>query len=463
MTALQSAMAAPPAEELPTLAEATRVWARIGCLSFGGPAGQIALMHRELVEERRWIGEERFLHALNYCMLLPGPEAQQLAIYIGWLMHRTLGGLIAGLLFILPGALVMLGLSALYVTWRHVPLIDGLFFGIKAAVLAIVIEAGFRISRRALKTPAMRLLAAAAFLALFLFKMPFPLVILAAALIGWAGHRLAPGRFSATQRHGAMGPPVTGLVDALFARGELGHAQPSTSRALRVLALGIPLWLAPVGLLWLTTGAGSVWTQIGSFFSVMAVVTFGGAYAVLSYVAQAAVEGFGWLAPGQMLDGLGLAETTPGPLVLVLQFVGFLAGFGAPGTLPPLLAGSFGALLTLWATFAPCFLWIFLGAPYVEALRSNAGLSAALAAITAAVVGVIANLALWFGLHALFREVRSLDLVWLAPDVPVFSSLDWRAALLAAAAIVAILRFRIGMMPVLAACAAAGIVLKGFG
>ncbi|WP_089174825.1 chromate efflux transporter [Bosea sp. AS-1] len=463
MTALQSAMAAPPAEELPTLAEATRVWARIGCLSFGGPAGQIALMHRELVEERRWIGEERFLHALNYCMLLPGPEAQQLAIYIGWLMHRTLGGLIAGLLFILPGALVMLGLSALYVTWRHVPLIEGLFFGIKAAVLAIVIEAGFRISRRALKTPAMRLLAAAAFLALFLFKMPFPLVILAAALIGWAGHRLAPGRFSATQRHGAMGPPVTGLVDALFARGELGHAQPSTSRALRVLALGIPLWLAPVGLLWLTTGAGSVWTQIGSFFSVMAVVTFGGAYAVLSYVAQAAVEGFGWLAPGQMLDGLGLAETTPGPLVLVLQFVGFLAGFGAPGTLPPLLAGSFGALLTLWATFAPCFLWIFLGAPYVEALRSNAGLSAALAAITAAVVGVVANLALWFGLHALFREVRSLDLVWLAPDVPVFSSLDWRAALLAAAAIVAILRFRIGMMPVLAACAAAGIVLKGFG
>lgn len=463
MTALQSATAAPPAEELPTLAEATRVWARIGCLSFGGPAGQIALMHRELVEERRWIGEERFLHALNYCMLLPGPEAQQLAIYIGWLMHRTLGGLIAGLLFILPGALVMLGLSALYVTWRHVPLIEGLFFGIKAAVLAIVIEAGFRISRRALKTPAMRLLAAAAFLALFLFKMPFPLVILAAALIGWAGHRLAPGRFSATQRHGAMGPPVTGLVDALFARGELGHAQPSTRRALRVLALGIPLWLAPVGLLWLTTGAGSVWTQIGSFFSVMAVVTFGGAYAVLSYVAQAAVEGFGWLAPGQMLDGLGLAETTPGPLVLVLQFVGFLAGFGAPGTLPPLLAGSFGALLTLWATFAPCFLWIFLGAPYVEALRSNAGLSAALAAITAAVVGVIANLALWFGLHALFREVRSLDLVWLAPDVPVFSSLDWRAALLAAAAIVAILRFRIGMMPVLAACAAAGIVLKGFG
>lgn len=463
MTALQSAMAAPPAEELPTLAEATRVWARIGCLSFGGPAGQIALMHRELVEERRWIGEERFLHALNYCMLLPGPEAQQLAIYIGWLMHRTLGGLIAGLLFILPGALVMLGLSALYVTWRHVPLIEGLFFGIKAAVLAIVIEAGFRISRRALKTPAMRLLAAAAFLALFLFKMPFPLVILAAAFIGWAGHRLAPGRFSATQRHGAMGPPVTGLVDALFARGELGHAQPSTRRALRVLALGIPLWLAPVGLLWLTTGAGSVWTQIGSFFSLMAVVTFGGAYAVLSYVAQAAVEGFGWLAPGQMLDGLGLAETTPGPLVLVLQFVGFLAGFGAPGTLPPLLAGSFGALLTLWATFAPCFLWIFLGAPYVEALRSNAGLSAALAAITAAVVGVIANLALWFGLHALFREVRSLDLVWLAPDVPVFSSLDWRAALLAAAAIVAILRFRIGMMPVLAACAAAGIVLKGFG
>ncbi|MGF7052503.1 chromate transporter [Bosea sp. OAE752] len=463
MTTLQSDMAAGPAERMPTLAEATRVWAKIGCLSFGGPAGQIALMHRELVEERRWIGEERFLHALNYCMLLPGPEAQQLAIYIGWLMHRTLGGLIAGLLFILPGALVMLGLSALYVTWRHVPLVDGLFFGIKAAVLAIVIEAGFRISRRALKTPAMRLVALAAFLALFLFKTPFPLVILAAAFVGWAGHRLAPNLFSTAQRHAALGPPVTGLVDELFARGELTHTQPSPGRALRVLALWLPLWLAPVGLLWLMTGTGSVWTQIGSFFSMMAVVTFGGAYAVLSYVAQAAVEGFGWLAPGEMLDGLGLAETTPGPLVLVLQFVGFLAGFRMPGMLPPLLAGSLGAVLTLWATFAPCFLWIFLGAPYIEALRSNESLSAALAAITAAVVGVIANLALWFGLHVLFRELRSLDLVWLSPDVPVLSSLDWQAALLAAGAILAILRFRIGMMPVLAACGAAGIALKGLG
>lgn len=445
--------------ELPTMAEATRVWARIGLLSFGGPAGQIALMHKELVEERRWIGEARFLHALNYCMLLPGPEAQQLAVYIGWLMHRTLGGLIAGLLFILPGAAVMLGLSILYVLYREVPLVDGLFFGIKAAVLAVVIEAGLRISRRALKNRAMVALAIAAFLAIFLARVPFPAIILAAGLIGWVGHRLSPSLFGAQAGHGRAGPDVTGVVDALFARGELDHVRPSTGRALRTLAIWLPLWLAPVLVLWLWTGEGSVWTQLGRFFSTMAVVTFGGAYAVLAYVAQAAVETYGWLQPGEMIDGLGLAETTPGPLILVLQFVGFLAGMRGAGDLPPLLAGSLGALLTLWVTFAPCFLWIFLGGPYVEALRGNRALSAALGAITAAVVGVIMNLALWFGLHVLFAQVRTVSFLGLSPDWPVLTSLDWRAALLSAGAMVAMLRFKVGMIPTLAVCGVAGVIL----
>jgi chromate transporter len=449
-----------PVERLPTLAEATRVWAKIGLLSFGGPAGQIALMHKELVEERRWIGEQRFLHALNYCMLLPGPEAQQLAVYIGWLMHRTIGGLIAGLLFILPGALVMLGLSMLYVLYREVPVVDGLFFGVKAAVLAVVIEAGIRISKRALKNRAMRLIALAAFVAIFLFKVPFPAIILAAGLLGWLGHRFAPDLFRGGAGHGASGPDVTGLIDQMFARGEMDHVRPSPARALRTLAIWLPLWLGPLLLIWLVTGGASVWTQIGSFFSVMAVVTFGGAYAVLAYVAQAAVETYGWLVAGEMVDGLGLAETTPGPLILVLQFVGFLAGFRAPGSLSPLLAGGLGALLTLWVTFVPCFLWIFLGGPYVEALRGNKAIAAALSTITAAVVGIIANLATWFGLHVLFREVGLIDLIIASPDWPVLASLDWRAALLSAAAMVAILRFKVGMIPTLAACAAAGFALK---
>ncbi|RXT57202.1 chromate transporter [Bosea sp. Tri-44] len=452
-----AAMAAPAT---PSLAEATRVWLKIGLLSFGGPAGQIALMHKELVDERRWIGERRFLHALNYCMLLPGPEAQQLAIYIGWLMHRTIGGLIAGLLFILPGALVMWGLSLLYVLYRQVPLVDAIFFGVKAAVLAVVIEAGLRISKRALKNRAMVAIAIAAFLALFLLKAPFPLVILCAGLIGWLGHRWAPALFGGGGHAGKDGAPeFKGVVDLMFERGELTHAEPSAGRALKVLAVWLPLWLGPVVLLWALLGGGNVFTQIGGFFSAMAVVTFGGAYAVLAYVAQAAVETYGWLVAGEMVDGLGLAETTPGPLILVLQFVGFLAAWRAPGGLDPLVAGSLGGLLTVWVTFAPCFLWIFLGAPYIEALRGNKALSAALTAITAAVVGVIANLALWFGLHVLFRVVQPMVFGPLVPDLPVLASLDWRAAVLAAAAMIALLRFKLGMIPVLAACAAAGVVL----
>ncbi|BAT58432.1 putative chromate transport protein [Variibacter gotjawalensis] len=449
-------MEQPANTQPPTLAQATKVWARIGCLSFGGPAGQIALMHRELVEERHWIGEQRFLHALNYCMLLPGPEAQQLAVYIGWLMHRTIGGLIAGLLFVIPGALVMLALSTLYVFYRSLPLVDAAFFGIKAAVLAIVVEAVMRIGKRALKSRAMIALAAGAFVALYVFRVPFPLVILAAGLLGW----LFPDVFSNAKSKESIAPEQNGIIDAMFARGELTHAEPSWRRALTVLAVWLPLWLGPVVLIHAILGRASVFTEIGAFFSLMAVVTFGGAYAVLAYVAQAAVETFGWLNAGEMIDGLGLAETTPGPLILVLQHVGFLAAYRAPGALSPLAAGALGALLTTWVTFAPCFLWIFLGAPYVETLRNHRATAAALSAITAAVVGVILNLAVWFALHVVFRKVEPLNVFGLTPDWPVFASIDWRAAVLAAAAIIAVLYFRLGMIPALVLFALAGIALS---
>jgi len=448
---------APAPRLVPTLGQAFRVWAKIGLLSFGGPAGQIALMHKELVEDRRWIGEERFLHALNYCMLLPGPEAQQLATYIGWLMHRTLGGVIAGMLFVIPGALVMLGLSVVYVVWREAPLVDAVFFGVKAAVLAVVVEAVIRIGRRALKNRVMVGVAAAAFVGIFLMKIPFPIIILAAGLFGWIGAKRAPDLFRLGGHGSGSAPATIGIIDEMFARGDLRHAEPASGQALRVVAVWLPIWLGPVALLWAVTGPDSVWTHVGAFFSSMAVVTFGGAYAVLAYVAQAAVDTFGWLRPGEMVDGLGLAETTPGPLIMVVQFVGFLAAYRAPGALDPMLAGGLGAVLTTWVTFAPCFFWIFLGAPYVEALRSDIRLSAAMTAITAAVVGVVMNLALWFALHVAFREVRPTGF---GPDLPVLASIDWRAALLAAAAMVATLRFRVGMIPTLLACASAGVALS---
>ncbi|MDF3154329.1 chromate efflux transporter [Mesorhizobium sp. XAP10] len=449
-----------PVPAAPTFTEAVKVWAKIGLLSFGGPAGQIALMHKELVEERRWIGERRFLHALNYCMLLPGPEAQQLAIYIGWLLHRTAGGLVAGILFVLPGALVMLALSSLYVLYGDVPLVAALFFGVKAAVLAIVVGAVVRISRRALKNRVMVSIAVAAFIAIYALNVPFPLIVLLAGLTGWLGDRIAPGLFSGSAHGKDDVADFKGAVDLMFERGELAHVKPTRWHAPRTVAIWLPLWLGPVLLIWWFTGSASVWTEIGRFFSLMAVVTFGGAYAVLAYVAQAAVQSFGWLAPGEMVDGLGLAETTPGPLILVLQFVGFIAAFRHSGSLDPLVAGSLGALLTLWVTFTPCFFWIFLGAPYIEALRGNKALSAALGAITAAVVGVIMNLALWFALHVIFREVHATGL---GMNVPVPSSIDWRAALLSVAAMVAILKLKVGMLPTLALSALAGILLAAAG
>jgi len=440
--------------DIPSFAEATRVWVRVALLSFGGPAGQIAVMHRILVEEKKWISEGRFLHALNYCMLLPGPEAQQLAIYIGWLLHRTAGGLVAGTLFVLPGFVAILILSVLYAGFKELTLVQAIFFGIKAAVLAIVVEAVIRIGKRALKNGTMVFLAAAAFVALFFLDVPFPLVIIGAGVIGYIGGRLDPERFTVIQGHqsaaGAV-PAVDTLLDS-----ELEHARPSPARAAMVLVIWLPLWLGPLAVIVWTLGSDSVFTVIGVFFSKMAVVTFGGAYAVLAYVAQEAVQHYRWLTASEMLDGLGMAETTPGPLIMVLQFVGFLAAFRSPGTLNPYVAGVFASALTTWVTFTPCFLWIFLGAPYVERLRGNQALSAALSAITAAVVGVILNLAVWFALHLAFGEVNEVRAFGLKLQVPVLATINIASVILAIAAFVAMLRFHVGMLPVIAASAALG-------
>jgi chromate transporter len=453
-----SPSATPPSHGIP-FGEAVRVWARVAALSFGGPAGQIAVMHRILVEEKRWIGENRFLHALNYCMLLPGPEAQQLAVYVGWLLHRTKGGLVAGTLFVLPGLVAIMVLSLIYAAWGKVGIVAALFFGLKAAVLAVVLQAVARVGARALKNRVMLGIAAAAFVAIFFLKVPFPLIVLGAAVIGYVGGRAGHPAFLVGGGHGPAGGHI--LADADSALGETvpAHARPSTAWSLRIGGFFLVLWLAPIAALLLLTGPGNAFADIAVFFSKMAVVTFGGAYAVLAYVAQEAVETYRWLQPGEMLDGLGMAETTPGPLIMVTQFVGFMGAFRAPGGLNPYVAGVLGGLLTTWVTFTPCFLWIFLGAPYVEALRGNRALSGALAAITAAVVGVILNLAVWFGLHVLFREVVAVPwLFGLALDVPVLSTLDVASAVLTAAAIVAMFRFKAGMIPVLAACSAAGIL-----
>ncbi|MBB4040718.1 chromate transporter [Microvirga flocculans] len=435
--------------------EAFRVWLRVAALSFGGPAGQIAVMHRILVEEKRWISESRFLHALNYCMLLPGPEAQQLATYMGWLMHRTPGGIMAGGLFILPGVVAIMGLSWVYALYGHVGLVSALFFGLKAAVLAIVLEAVMRIGKRALRSRIMIGIAAAAFVAIFFLDAPFPLIVLAAGLTGFLGARAGLQPF---QSGGGSDDSADEAGD-LFGADTPAHARPELKRSLRVAALWLALWLVPVLGLVLGLGTGHVFSQIAVFFSKMAMVTFGGAYAALAYIAQQAVDTYGWLKPGEMLDGLGMAETTPGPLIMVLQFVGFMAAYRDPGTLNPLLAGTLGGLLTTWVTFAPCFLWIFLGAPYIEVLRGNRALSGALSAITAAVVGVILNLSIWFAIHTIFKEVRPVAWGPFSLDVPLWASIDLWALLLSGAAILAMFRFRVGMLPTLAATSAAGILI----
>jgi len=439
--------------------EALRVWTKIGFLSFGGPAGQISLMHRVLVEEKKWISEERFLHALNYCMLLPGPEAQQLATYVGWLLHGTRGGLVAGLLFVLPGALLILALSALYAVGQDVPWIQALFFGVKAAVLSVVVEAVLRIGKKVLKNGLMVALAALSFVSIFFLEVPFPLVVLGAGLFGLIGCRFAPELFPSVAKHAAKAK-ATATIDVALELRPL--AKPSLAGTLRTLALWSLAWAAPLVLVALVFGRTSVFAQQGLFFSQTAVVTFGGAYAVLGYVAQKAVEHFGWLAPGEMLDGLGLAETTPGPLILVLEFVGFQAGHRHPGELTPLLGGLLGAAVTLWATFAPCFLCIFVGAPYVEALRGNRRLDAALTSITAAVVGVVLNLAVWFALHVLFTDVgerHTGPLRWFAPDL---TTLDTLAAILAALSALLLFRTKLGMLGTLGVAALGGLLSLWF-
>ena len=432
------------------------MWARIAALSFGGPAGQIAVMHRVLVEEKRWIGGDRFLHALNYCMLLPGPEAQQLATYIGWLMHKTKGGLIAGGLFILPGFVAIMLLSWLYAAFGRLAPVEALFFGLKAAVLAIVLDAVRRIGARALRNNVMRAIAGAAFVAIFFLAVPFPAIILAAAIVGYLGGRADWSAFRTGGGHGATGAAVS---DAETVLGERipKHARPNLGWSLRISAVLLILWLAPVVALRLALGPDHVFSQIGLFFSQMAVVTFGGAYAVLAYVAQQAVEHYHWLAPGEMLDGLGMAETTPGPLIMVTQFVGFLGASRQATGLSPMVAGTLGGILTTWVTFTPCFLWIFLGAPFVERLRGSKALSAALSTVTAAVVGVVLNLAIWFALHTLFAASVRVERGPLRFDLPVPASLELPALVLTAAALVAIFRLRLGALPVLGLCAAAGI------
>ena len=440
-----------------SLRQAFRVWLRVAGLSFGGPAGQIAVMHRILVEEKNWISEGRFLHALNYCMLLPGPEAQQLATYIGWLIHRTFGGLMAGGLFILPGVIAIMGLSYVYAAFGNVPIIAALFFGLKAAVLAVVLDAVIKIGKRALANWIMMTLAALAFVAIFFFSLPFPLIVLCAGLIGFLGSWAGSDAFK-SGGHGNT-KDNKAVIDSSMDQEIPEHARPNLRRAVIVAAVWLTLWLVPVVALVLTLGSENVFSQIAIFFSKMAVVTFGGAYAVLAYVAQQAVEQYHWLKPGEMLDGLGMAETTPGPLIMVLQFVGFMAAYRDPGVLNPMLAGTLGGLLATWVTFVPCFLWIFLGAPFIEALRSNKALSAALSAITAAVVGVILNLAIWFAVHTIFAQAKPIRSMGLAFDAPVLASVNIAALALSIAAAIALFCFRVGMLTTLAASSAAGIAL----
>jgi len=425
-----------------TFTEALGVWLKIGLLSFGGPAAQIALMHRVLVDERRWLAERQFLSALNFCMLLPGPEAMQLATYAGWRMHGVRGGLAAGLLFVMPGAILMLALSVIYALYGQLPAMEVLFLGVKAAVLAIVLEALIRVARRALQTKEHWLLAGLSFAALFFFNVPFPVVVLAAAMIGVVSSWRSGEGVAALAPEGAMSVPAA-----------------APPRTLVTVATWLAIWLGPLAVLWIVLGDDHILVKLGLFFSKLAVVTFGGAYAVLAYMAQEVVQGYGWLNAGEMLDGLGLAETTLGPLILVTEFVGFLAAYREAGG-ASLLMGIAGAAVTLWATFTPCFLWIFAGAPYVEQLQHAVRLRAALAAVTAAVVGIILNLSLWFGLRVLFGQFGRIEIGPVTLDVRILQSIDWRAAILSIVAGVALFRFKAGVIVTLMICAAASFALS---
>jgi chromate transporter len=435
----------PRALQGPTFAEAFRFWLKLGFISFGGPTGQIAIMHTELVERKRWISEARFLHALNYCMLLPGPEAQQLATYVGWLLHRTWGGVVAGALFVIPSMFILWALSFVYVSYGTVPWVAAIFYGLKPAVLAIVAAAVIRIGIKALKNEVMWTLAALAFVAIYFFRVPFPLIILAAAIVGLIGGKVRRDKFLVIKGHASKsGAPAT-VIDDYAEMAE--HTRPTWGRAFRICATWLTLWWIPIALLALWLGTSHTLFREAIFFSKASMVTFGGAYAVLPYVSQQAVETHHWLTAPQMLDGLGLAETTPGPLIMVLQFVGFLGGWNQPGGLSPLLAATLGAFITTWTTFIPCFLWIFLGAPHIEQLRGNEKLTTALSAVTAAVVGVILNLAVWFGLHVLF---------------PAPSTVDWFAIAVTAIAFFGLVKWKWDVISLVFASGAAGLLYKLF-
>lgn len=441
------------------LREATRVWGYIGVNSLGGPAGQIAVMHRELVERRRWVSERRFLHALNYCMILPGPEAQQLATYVGWLMHGTRGGVIAGSLFVIPGFIVMMILSAAYVLFSDISWVEGLLFGLQAAVVAIVIEAVIRIGRRTLRTRALQVTAATSFVAIAFLNIPFPYIVIVAGLIGWILGRRRPHWFR-LGRPGAQGDAAE--QPSLLSDDE---AIPrSTARsALRAAVICAVLWLVPVAALLLALGPDNIYSQQAVLFSTSALVTFGGAYAVLGYVTQQAVERYGWITTQDMITGLGLAETTPGPLLMVVQFVGFLAAYNNPGSLPPLLAGVLGAVLAVWVTFVPCFLFIFLGAPYVERLRHNQAISHALTAVGAAVAGVVLNLAVWFALNTAFDTVGASSVGPFTLPAPDLASVNLASVGISVLAAVLVFGLRLGTLKVLAVCAGAGVALTLLG
>jgi chromate transporter len=439
----------------PTFREAARFWVWLGFVNFGGPAGQIALMHQELVERRRWLDEGRFLHALSFCMLLPGPEAMQLATYVGWLFHRIRGGLVAGVAFFLPSFFLLLALSWVYVAHGELDLVAGAFAGIAAAVVAIIANAMLRLARTALANGLMLAVAVASFVSIFALDVPFPIVIGAALAIGFAGGAIRPELFEVgigrelEERAAAPGAPVPDTP------------APSIGKTLAVVAVGLLVWLGPIVAVAAWRSDAGTLTEMGWFFSKAALVTFGGAYAVLAYVDQAAVGTYGWLRPGQMAVGLGLAESTPGPLIMVLEFVGFVGAYQNPGELSPLAAGVLGAGIVVWATFAPCFLWIFLGAPYVERIRGRRQLASALQTVTAAVVGVIANLAVTFAVLTLFGSVRSVPFVSGEVPVPVWTSLDPFAVIVAAVAFAGMWRFRWHVVPVILASAAAGLVIKG--
>jgi chromate transporter len=441
MSRLQDRQIVPQGLAAPSFAEAFRFWLKLGFISFGGPTGQIAIMQTELVEKKKWISQSRFLHALNYCMLLPGPEAQQLAIYIGWLLHKIRGGIVAGALFVIPSIFVLWTLSFIYAAFGNLPWIAAIFYGLKPAVTAIVLVAVIRIGRKALKNEVMWTLAVLAFVAIYFLKVPFPAIVLGAGVTGFLGGLFWKSKFETTSGHDAD----TTLSVISDEQESPPHTRPSFRRAILVSLICLVLWLAPTMLTGVLCGWDSTLFKEGLFFSKAAVVTFGGAYAVLPYVAQQALFHYGWLKPGQMMDGLGLAETTPGPLIMVLQFVGFMGAWQHPEGLPPLLAATLGALLTTWATFTPCFLWIFVGGPHIEQLRGNQKLTSALSAVTAAIVGVILNLAVWFALRVFF---------------PSAGVVDWFAIVLCVAAFVAMLRYKIDIIPVVLCSGLLGLLYR---